>query len=80
MRGRAERFGMPSPPNRIIATGGGSANASILKFLVLLSILFRGQVYTVRTAAQNCEIPPLFHCNEIIFGTSKLNVGHSSMF
>lgn len=30
LRGHAERFGMPSPPKRIIATGGASANQSIL--------------------------------------------------
>ncbi|KAG8376193.1 hypothetical protein BUALT_Bualt09G0037700 [Buddleja alternifolia] len=30
MRAHAERFGMPSPPKRIIATGGASANNSIL--------------------------------------------------
>ncbi|KAL6184472.1 hypothetical protein ACLB2K_045873 [Fragaria x ananassa] len=30
MRGHAERFGMPSPPGRIIATGGGSVNRSFL--------------------------------------------------
>ncbi|KAA8538239.1 hypothetical protein F0562_027938 [Nyssa sinensis] len=30
MRAHAERFGMPSPPKRIIATGGASANKDIL--------------------------------------------------
>ncbi|GJZ88692.1 hypothetical protein Tco_0660474, partial [Tanacetum coccineum] len=30
MRGHVERFGMPSPPKRIIATGGASANFSLL--------------------------------------------------
>ncbi|ONI35559.1 hypothetical protein PRUPE_1G542700 [Prunus persica] len=30
MRGHAERFGMPSPPKRLIATGGASVNHSIL--------------------------------------------------
>lgn len=31
MRAQAERFGMPSPPKRIIATGGASTNKTILK-------------------------------------------------
>ncbi|KAF9687447.1 hypothetical protein SADUNF_Sadunf02G0094400 [Salix dunnii] len=30
MRAHAERFGMPSPPQRIIAAGGASADQSIL--------------------------------------------------
>lgn len=45
MRGHAERFGMPSPPNRIIATGGASANASILKSI---AEIFGSSVYTVQ--------------------------------
>ncbi|KAF3327519.1 xylulose kinase [Carex littledalei] len=45
MRGHAERFGMPSPPNRIIATGGASANASILKSIAQI---FGSSVYTVQ--------------------------------
>jgi xylulokinase len=60
MRGHAERSGMPNPPNRIIATGGGSANARILKFLVLLSILFRGQVYTLELLLRIAKSLPFF--------------------
>ncbi|GAA0143973.1 carbohydrate kinase [Lithospermum erythrorhizon] len=44
MRGHAERFGMPSPPRRIIATGGASANNSILK---VVASIFGCDVYTV---------------------------------
>lgn len=45
MRGHAERFGMPSPPKRIIATGGASANHSILKSI---ASIFGCDVYTVQ--------------------------------
>ncbi|KAF9601438.1 hypothetical protein IFM89_020205 [Coptis chinensis] len=45
MRAHAERFGMPAPPNRIIATGGASANSSILKSV---ASIFGCDVYTVQ--------------------------------
>ncbi|XAR62030.1 Xylulokinase [Bertholletia excelsa] len=45
MRGHAERFGMPSPPKRIIATGGASANQSILN---TLAAIFGCDIYTVQ--------------------------------
>uniref|UniRef100_A0A5B7AUY8 Xylulose kinase n=1 Tax=Davidia involucrata TaxID=16924 RepID=A0A5B7AUY8_DAVIN len=45
MRAHAERFGMPSPPKRIIATGGASANNSILSSI---ASIFGGDVYTVQ--------------------------------
>ncbi|KAG5543726.1 hypothetical protein RHGRI_016475 [Rhododendron griersonianum] len=45
MRGHAERFGMPSPPKRIIATGGASANQNILK---TIAAIFGCDVYTVQ--------------------------------
>ncbi|KAK6940310.1 Carbohydrate kinase, FGGY, N-terminal [Dillenia turbinata] len=45
MRAHAERFGMPSPPNRIIATGGASANQSILKSI---ASIFGCDIYTVQ--------------------------------
>lgn len=45
MRGHAERFGMPTPPNRIIATGGASSNASILSSI---ASIFGCPVYTVQ--------------------------------
>ncbi|XP_044511008.1 xylulose kinase 2-like [Mangifera indica] len=45
MRAHAERFGMPSPPKRIIATGGGSANKSILN---CIASIFGCDVYTVQ--------------------------------
>ncbi|ESQ43707.1 hypothetical protein EUTSA_v10013140mg [Eutrema salsugineum] len=44
-RAHAERFGMPSPPIRIIATGGASANENILS---LISAIFGCDVYTVQ--------------------------------
>ncbi|OAY51082.1 xylulose kinase 2 isoform X2 [Manihot esculenta] len=45
MRAHAERFGMPMPPKRIIATGGASANHSILKSV---ASIFGCDVYTVQ--------------------------------
>lgn len=45
MRGHAERFGMPSPPKRIIATGGASANHTILS---CIASIFGCNVYTVQ--------------------------------
>ncbi|XP_074564378.1 xylulose kinase 2 [Curcuma longa] len=45
MRGHAERFGMPTPPNRIIATGGASSNEYILKSI---ANIFGCPVYTVQ--------------------------------
>lgn len=44
MRGHAERFGMPIPPRRIIATGGASSNDSILSSI---ASIFGCPVYTV---------------------------------
>ncbi|KAL3505015.1 hypothetical protein ACH5RR_034856 [Cinchona calisaya] len=44
MRAHAERFGMP-PPNRIVATGGASANACILSSI---ASIFGCDVYTVQ--------------------------------
>ncbi|EEF52198.1 xylulose kinase 2 [Ricinus communis] len=45
MRAHAERFGMPTPPKRIIATGGASANQSILNSV---ASIFGCDVYTVQ--------------------------------
>ncbi|CAL5383919.1 unnamed protein product [Camellia sinensis] len=45
LRGHAERFGMPSPPKRIIATGGASANQSILN---TVAAIFGCNVHTVQ--------------------------------
>lgn len=45
MRAHAERFGMPSPPKRIIATGGASANQCILSSI---ASIFGSDVYTVQ--------------------------------
>lgn len=44
MRAHAERFGMPSPPNRIIATGGASANDTILNSI---ASIFGCNIFTV---------------------------------
>lgn len=49
-RGHAERFGMPSPPCRIVATGGASANENILS---LISAIFGCDVYTVQRPGNN---------------------------
>lgn len=45
MRAHTERFGMPSPPKRILATGGASANRGILK---AVASIFGCDVYTVQ--------------------------------
>uniref|UniRef100_A0A1D1YG88 Xylulose kinase n=1 Tax=Anthurium amnicola TaxID=1678845 RepID=A0A1D1YG88_9ARAE len=45
MRGHTERFGMPIPPNRVIATGGASSNQSILKSI---ATIFGCPVFTVQ--------------------------------
>ncbi|XP_047267035.1 xylulose kinase 2-like isoform X3 [Capsicum annuum] len=45
MRAHAERLGMPSPPKKIIATGGASANDHILR---MISSIFGCNVYTVQ--------------------------------
>ncbi|GAV58511.1 FGGY_N domain-containing protein/FGGY_C domain-containing protein [Cephalotus follicularis] len=45
MRAHAERFGMPSPPTRIIATGGASANQNIL---CSIASIFGCDIYTVQ--------------------------------
>eukprot|EP00268_Persea_americana_P003752 TRINITY_DN11144_c0_g1_i10.p1 TRINITY_DN11144_c0_g1~~TRINITY_DN11144_c0_g1_i10.p1 ORF type:complete len:562 (-),score=116.97 TRINITY_DN11144_c0_g1_i10:167-1852(-) len=45
MRAHAERFGMPSPPKQIIATGGASTNKTILK---AIASIFGCAVYTVQ--------------------------------
>ncbi|KAL8490302.1 hypothetical protein ACS0TY_025993 [Phlomoides rotata] len=47
MRAHAERFGMPSPPKRIIATGGASANNSILSSI---ASIFGCNVYKVQSS------------------------------
>lgn len=43
MRAHAERIGMPTPPQRVIATGGGSANHHLLR---LIANVFGCPVYT----------------------------------
>ncbi|KAL0361201.1 UNVERIFIED_CONTAM: Xylulose kinase [Sesamum radiatum] len=45
MRAHAEKIGMPSPPRRIIATGGASSNKCILS---LMASIFGCNVYTVQ--------------------------------
>ncbi|CAH9124608.1 unnamed protein product [Cuscuta epithymum] len=45
IRAHAERFGLPSPPNRMIATGGASANSTILS---MVASIFGCDVYTVQ--------------------------------
>lgn len=43
MRAHSERIGMPSPPERVIATGGGSANSQLL---ATIADIFGCPVYT----------------------------------
>ncbi|KAK4352257.1 hypothetical protein RND71_027775 [Anisodus tanguticus] len=45
MRAHAERLGMPSPPKKIIATGGASANDHILR---MIASIFGCNVYIVQ--------------------------------
>ncbi|XP_078435544.1 xylulose kinase 2-like isoform X2 [Wolffia australiana] len=45
MRAHAERFGLPVPPRRVVATGGASANDSILR---IVAAVFGCDVYTVQ--------------------------------
>jgi xylulokinase len=45
MRAHAERIGMPCPPERVIATGGGSANKNLLE---LIASIFGCNVYTAQ--------------------------------
>lgn len=45
MRAHAERFGMPTPPTRMIATGGASTNQAILK---AIASIFGSNVYVVQ--------------------------------
>eukprot|EP01018_Ginkgo_biloba_P002106 Gb_06092 [translate_table: standard] len=45
MRAHTQRIGMPSPPERLIATGGASANQHILS---LIASIFGCSVYTVQ--------------------------------
>ncbi|KAH7405466.1 hypothetical protein KP509_15G071400 [Ceratopteris richardii] len=44
MRAHSERIGMPSPPERVIVTGGGSANKQFLK---MIAEIFGCNVYTI---------------------------------
>jgi xylulokinase len=54
MRGHAERFGMPNPPKRIIATGGASSNDSILKSIAQI---FGCPVFTVERPGMATQLP-----------------------
>lgn len=49
MRAHAERFGMPSPPKRIIATGGASANNSLL---TSVASIFGCNVYKIESSGK----------------------------
>ncbi|EPS60522.1 hypothetical protein M569_14280, partial [Genlisea aurea] len=57
MRCHAERFGMPSPPKRIIATGGASLNEAIL---TCIASIFGCNVYTARTTTHPPHTPAPF--------------------
>lgn len=70
MRGHAERFGLPSPPRRIIATGGASANQTILS---CLASIYGCDVYTVqRPGKQLLDLPLSITCIDFQSGL-KLN-------
>lgn len=62
MRAHAERFGMPSPPKRLIATGGASANTSILNSV---ASIFGCNVYKVQS-------PGKYSCNSFNSDASML--------
>lgn len=49
MRAHVERSGMPSPPKRLIATGGASANKTILSSV---ASIFGCDVYTVERSGK----------------------------
>lgn len=49
MRAHAERFGMPLPPKRIIATGGASANECILN---AMASIFGCNVYKIQSSGK----------------------------
>lgn len=57
MRAHAERFGMPTPPTRMIATGGASANQAILK---TIASIFGSNVYVVERTGK--LLAPLRFC------------------
>lgn len=50
IRAHAERFGLPSPPKRMIATGGASTNNAILR---MVASIFGCDVYTVQRPGQH---------------------------
>lgn len=61
MRGHAERFGLPSPPKRIIATGGASANLNILN---TVAAIFGSDVFKVQQSGIVLSSDyVLFHCD-----------------
>ena len=59
MRAHAERFGMPSPPKRIIATGGASANQSILSSI---ASIFGCDIYTVKRPGKKNTPDTMISC------------------
>lgn len=75
MRAHAERFGMPSPPKRIIATGGGSANKSILN---CIASIFGCDVYTVQRTGMWFLHLTLFVMINILFETEPRK--HNQIF
>lgn len=57
MRAHAERFGLPVPPRRVVATGGASANLSILR---VMAAVFGCAVYTVQRPGKRRPTVPLW--------------------
>lgn len=57
MRAHAERFGMPSPPTRIIATGGASANHCILN---IIASIFGSNVFVVQRPGKLASVLYMF--------------------
>lgn len=49
MRGHAERIGLQSPPKRIMATGGASANHSLLR---IMANVFGCPVFTGQSTSE----------------------------
>lgn len=58
MRAHAERIGLPCPPNRVIATGGGSTNKHLL---ALLASVFGCDVYTANCPGES--LLEFYHTN-----------------
>ena len=69
MRAHSERIGMPSPPERVIATGGASANCKLLE---LIAQIFGCRVYTAERPGIINSVS-LYVCDVSAFSHYSLN-------